>query len=168
MKILSIVLLITLIFNSVFYYISLDVKIIVARFDANENHSEHTTLIKLASKEAKGIEEKELWYNDRLYDIASSKIINDTIYYYALEDQEGEEAISISFNHFNSEPDSIRPGNSKVVFHKILVRGSDQYFFDFCKYYLFQNSLLLQFKMSDKSSSTGSSKVLTPPPRTDC
>ncbi len=168
MKILSIILLVILIFNSVFYYISLDVRIIVARFDASQAHSERTTLIKLASKDAKGIEEKELWYNDKLYDIASSKIINDTVYYYALEDHEEEEAISISFNHFNTEPDSISLGNSKVVFHKMLVRGSDQYCFNFYKYSLFQNSSLRAFKMPDKSCSIGSHKVLTPPPRTDC
>ena len=172
MKITSVILSVILIFNSVFYYISLSVRIIEAKSDAKEKLSERGTnkdlmLIKIPSKDAKGEKEKELWFNDKLYDIVFSKTINDTVYYYASADHEEEEALSIIDEHFNTERDSINPGNPKCIFHKIQVKSIDQYCLNFYNQNLFKNSLLFVFKMPVISCSTGSHKVLTPPPRYD-
>jgi hypothetical protein len=169
-KTTSIILCIALLFNSVFYSFSLNVGIIEAKFDASEKLSKQIpnhdlTLIKTPFKNAREIEEKELWYNDKLYDIATVMIINDTVYYYALEDQKEEETIGLIYEHFNTEFSSLNPQTFKLTFHKSSIKGIHQLY---C-FKLYENKLLrgfsfLDYNNHDKSCTLGNHKVLTPPP----
>ena len=154
-----------------FYSISLNVSIIEARLDAREKLSKQITiqgltLIKVHSKDAKGIEEKELWYNDKLYDIAKTIIINDTVYYYALEDNKEQEAIAMIHEYFSSEFNSINPQTLKLTVHKISIQLLDQlYNINSYGHNLYRHFSLFVYIEQNKSLVLEYSKVLTPPPK---
>lgn len=170
-KTASIILLIALLSSSVFYCISLNITLIEARLDAREKLSKQIpnqdlTLIKIPSKDAKEIEEKEIWYNDKLYDIETTVISNDTIYYYALEDQKEQEALGMIYEHFNTEFNSLNTQGFKLTFHKSSSKGIYQlYCFKRYEYKQHRNSSFVDYTNQNSSCSPGFHRVLTPPPK---
>jgi hypothetical protein len=170
-KTASIILCIALLFNSVFYSISLNVTILDAKFEAKEKLSKQIsiqdlTLIKIPADKSIQIEENELWYNRKLYDISTSKLINDTVYYYVLEDPKEEETIGLINEHFNSEYNSLSPQISKPTFHKSTVKGMYQlYCSNLYGYKLYRSFSFLNYNDLGKACTLGTHTVLTPPPR---
>ena len=170
-KTASIILFITLLFTSVFYCVSLNVTLIEARLDARKKISKQIsdqdlTLIKIPSKDSKLIDGREIWYNDKLYDIASTEISGDTTYYYALEDRKEQETLSQIYEHFNTEGNSLNSQTFKLTTHKRSVKGIYQlYCFDINEYKHHRDFSFLDYIDLNTSSMLGIHKVLTPPPK---
>ena len=171
MKTASIILFIILLFTNVFYSVSLNFTLIEARSEARKNISKHFpyhdgTLIKIPSKDAKLIDRKEIWYNDKLYDIASTEISGDTIYYYALEDSKEQETLSQINEQFNPDVSSLNPLTFKLSLHKGSVKGIYQlYYSDLIEYKQYRNCSFLDYTDFNKSCTLGIHIVLTPPPK---
>ncbi len=171
MKIASTILFIALLFSSVFYCVFLNVTLIEARSAAREKLSKQIpnqdlTLIKIPSKDAKQIEEKEIWSNDKLYDITATVITRDTIYYYALEDHNEQETLGLIYEHFNTESNSLNPQNFKLTFHKSSIKEIFQlYCFTLYEYKQHRNFSFLDYINLNTSCALGIHKVLTPPPK---
>ena len=158
-----------LVFNSVFYYVSFNVSIIEARLDArekisNQSASQYLDVIKIPSENTRAPEEDELWYHGKLYDIAASTILHDTVYYYVLEDGKEEEAIGRIYEHFNTESSLLKPGSSTITLHKIIVKGTDQYYHTVNKHICYPGTVFPVLRMPDIYCSCISPEVLTPPP----
>ena len=170
-KTASIILLIALLSSSFFYCVSLNISLIQARLDAREKLSKEIpnqdlTLIKIPSKDAKEIEEKEIWYNDKLYDIATTVVSKDTIYYYVIEDNKEQETLGMIYEHFNTEFNSLYPQGFKLTFHKSSNKGIYQlYCFKRYEYKQHRNSSFVDYTNQNSSCSPGFHKVLTPPPK---
>jgi hypothetical protein len=170
-KTASIILCIALLFNSVFYSISLNVTILDAKFEAKEKLSKQIpthdlTLIKIPANENLQIVENELWYNGKLYDISTTMTIKDTVYYYALEDPKEEEKIGLIYEYFNSEFNSLSPQTFKLTFHKSSIKGIYQlYCSNLYGYKLYRSFSFLNYIDLKKPCTLGNHKVLTPPPR---
>jgi hypothetical protein len=127
---------------------------------------EDLTLIKIASKNVKETEKSEVWYNGKLYDIATTVIINDTIYYYALEDNKEEETIGLIYEHFNTEFNSTNLQTLKQFFHKTSIKGIYQFYcFSHSEHKQHRGFSFLDYINQNTSCVLGIHKVLTPPPK---
>jgi hypothetical protein len=170
-KIASIILFIALLFSDVFYCISLNVNMIQARLDAIERLSrpvpiEDLTIIKIAAKEVKEIEKTELWYDGKLYDIATTGVLNDTIYYYAMEDHKEEETIGLIYEHFSREFNAANLLPFRHIFHHSTIKGTYQlYCFRLYEYKKHQSFSFIHYINQHTSCTLGIHEVLTPPPK---
>ena len=171
MKTASAFLFIALLFSSVLYCVSLNVDLIEAGLDAREKLSKHIpnqdlTLIKIPSQDAKQVEEKEIWYNDKLYDIATIVISSDTIYYYALEDHKEQETLGLIYEHFNTELNTLNLHTFKMISHKSSIKGIFQlYCITLHEYKQHRNFSFVDYIYLNTSCTLGIHKVLTPPPK---
>lgn len=170
MKIVSVLLVSILIFSGLFYTIFLNISLIKAKLDASEkiflqSTKEKLTLIKIPSKNAERIGEKEILYEGKRYDIATSSDKNDTTYYYVLEDHEEERALDEIYQYFNERFYLISPISLHLAHPKRSVKGLDQLY----SFYLSvdktnQNFSEFPFNELNKSYFLEPQTVLTPPP----
>ena len=169
MKIISIILCVALIFNSNLIELALNITLSEAQFEAKENLSKqlatnHLNIIKIPCNNHNVISGNELWYNDKLFDVAKTVIINDSIYYYVLEDQQEQETLDNIYEHFNTDLDVIKSLHPKLNVHKASVRVSNIYYFNFCSQKYYQNISAPKNLTHYDNYVTYCCKVLTPPP----
>lgn len=169
MKIISIILSLVLIFSSNLIEVSLNITLSEARFEAKENLSKelatnHLKIIKIPSTSQNIISGNELWYNEKLYDVAKTELINDSIYYYVLEDQQEQETLENICEHFNTEFQVTKSLDPKLNIHKANVRVTNIYCFNFCRQKYYQNISFSKNQFLQDKYVSYSCKVLTPPP----
>ena len=169
MKIISIILSVALIFSSNLIELLLNITLSEARFEAKENLSRelatnHLKIIKIPSTSHDVISGDELWFNDKLYDVAKTELINDSVYYYVLEDQQEQETLENIYEHFNTEFQVTKSLDPKLNLHKASVRFSNIYCFNLCRQKYYQDIFLSKNQFRQDNYVTYSCKVLTPPP----
>ena len=169
MKIISIILPLVLIFSSNLIELSLNITLSEARFEAKENLSKelatnHLKVIKIPYTGHNIISGNELWYSEKLYDIAKTELINDSIYYYVLEDQQEQETLENIYEHFNTEFQVTKSLDPKLNVHKASVRFSNIYCFNLCRQKYYQDISFSKNQFRQDYYVTHSCKVLTPPP----
>ena len=169
MKIILIILSLALIFSSNLIELSLNIILGEARFEAKENLSKelatnHLKIIKIPSTSHNVISGDELWYNEKLYDVAKTELINDSVYYYVLEDQQEQETLENIYEHFNTEFQVTKSLDPKLNLHKASVRVSNIYCFNLCRQKYYQGISFPKNQFSQDNYVTYFCKVLTPPP----
>ena len=169
MKIISIILCVALIFNSNLIELAFNITLSEAQFEAKENLSKqlatsHLNIIKIPSTSHDVISGNELWFNDKLYDVAKTDLINDSIYYYVLEDQQEQETLENIYEHFNTEFQITKSLHPKLNVHKASVRFSNIYCFNLCNQKYYQNISAPKKLTHYDNYVTYCCKVLTPPP----
>ena len=168
MKIISIILSLALIFSSNLIELSLNITLSEDRFEANENLSRelatnHLKIIKIPSINHNVIS-GELWYNEKLYDVAKTELIHDSIYYYVLEDQQEQETLENIYEHFSTDFQVTKSLDPKLNVHKASIRYSNIYCFNLCRQKYYQGISFPKNQFREDKYVTYTCKVLTPPP----
>lgn len=169
MKIAATILCSVLLLGSSIYYLSFDLSLAKAKLQASrqisrEGASKKFKTIVLYSKTGDETGEDEIWYDNKLYDIACSKWMNDSIYYYVLEDNREEEVLSVVNDHFRSEFNALDNQCQKPLIHKILSRQLDQYYFNVLKGADHSSLRIFPSIRFDQSQIIRAGKILSPPP----
>ena len=98
MKVISIVFSMIFSINSIFYYLSVNISLIKDKAEAaynifNLKETGGLVTIKTPLTEYADDQEHEIWNNGKLYDIVKKELINDTVYTYALPDQDEQDVL---------------------------------------------------------------------------
>jgi hypothetical protein len=72
-------------------------------FRSQRNSYESPILVKVEPKNSLEEQEDEFFLNGKLYDVVEKKVGEDSVYYYAVEDANEEQAVSQLSKHFNNE-----------------------------------------------------------------
>lgn len=169
MKIISIILSLALIFSSNLIELALNITLSEAQFEAKENISKqlannHLNIIKIPCNNHNVISGNELWFNDKLYDVAKTELIHDSIYYYVLEDQQEQETLENIYEHFSTDFQVTKSLDPKLNVHKASVRFSNIYCFNLCRQKYYQGISFPKNQFRQDNYVTYCCKVLTPPP----
>ncbi len=104
-KIASILLLI-IFCNSFFYYSYFSFSVIKAKFEASSvigNAAAGNTYLKVQVANLQKDESDEVWYDNKLYDVAKRESINDTAYVYLLRDEDEQDIITQGSDYFKND-----------------------------------------------------------------
>ena len=158
-----------LIFSSNLIELLLNITLSEARFEAKENLSRelatnHLKIIKIPSISHNVISGDELWYNEKLYDVAKTELIHDSIYYYVLEDQQEQENLENIYEHFSTDFQVTKSLDPKLNLHKASVRVSNIYCFNLYRQKYYQGISFPKSQFRQDKYVKYSCKVLTPPP----
>ena len=114
------------------YYVSQDVNLLQAKIEAasiRTGETQHDALILLkvmAKMDADN--EEEISINGKLYDITEKKIIQDSVYYYGIEDKKEQETINNVTDHFGSENSMLCQKSLQIKGQKINTSRAEDLF----------------------------------------
>jgi hypothetical protein len=172
MKLTAGILLLLILFSSFYYYGYFNVLVFHVKEEAKESgianeKAQRLTLIKIPLTKKEQYSGDEIWYNNKLYDVVETKIINDTLYKYLYHDQNEENVLSEINNFFKSDDDGFLLTSFKTSFLKKAHKIPDQL------YTFNQQSLQFKYILPTKTLFSKNrnypayldAEVLTPPPR---
>ncbi len=107
--------------NSFFYYSYFSFSILKAKIEAVvaiSNLDGHTKLIKVSTKELQKDESDEVWYNNKLYDVAKRESASGTEYVYLMRDEDEQDILNDNSDYFKNDSgfylgDGYRPSLQK-------------------------------------------------------
>jgi hypothetical protein len=115
-KIASILLLIVFC-NSFFYYTYFSFSIIKAKLEAAiaiGNLSAKKTYIKIPTAALQKDESDEVWYNNKLYDVAQRESVNDIEYVFLVRDEEEQDVLTQNSDYFKNDTGIFSSGGYKL------------------------------------------------------
>ncbi len=170
-KSFTVLLLIAIAFNSLFYYVFYHLSVIYTRSQSHEwlarADKASLTLIKVPAGDFDTDDPDDVWYNGKLYDVADWKAVKDTVYAYVLADVQEQELVSKMESHTISSGDYAPAPDGKAAAIKSVNRFSAiTFFFEppgvqvYARYYTTGN-----FQPGAEGPVSPANEVLTPPPR---
>ena len=106
MRKISSILLLIVFCNSSFYYTYFSFSIIKAKFEAVVaigNLSTEKTYFKIRTAELQKDESDEVWYGNKLYDVAKRESVNGTEYVYLVRDEEEQDVLTENSDYFKND-----------------------------------------------------------------
>ena len=115
-KIASILLLV-IFCNSFFYYTYFSVSVIKAKFEASAaigNSAIDNKYLKIEVAKLQKDESDEVWYDNKLYDVAKRESVNGAEYVYLLRDEEEQDVITKNNDYFKNDTGIFLGSNDKL------------------------------------------------------
>jgi hypothetical protein len=172
MKLTAAILLMLIMFSSLFYYGYYNALVFHVKQEAREaiadgDNAKDLKLIKIPLKIASQNDEDEIWYDHQLYDIAKREVIKDTVYEYLYHDKEEESVLAEIGAFFKSDDDSFIAALPGTPVLKCVHTVPDQVYIFYSSVSVLKDRSTLAQIFSEKKYNILSkiSEVLTPPPR---
>ena len=169
-KSLTILLLIAIAFNSLFYYVWFHLSVVYTR---SQNHEwlaradkASLALIKVPARDFDTADPDDVWYNGKLYDVSEWKIVHDTVYAYVLADVQEQALVSKMESHYIAASDYASLHDGKAPAIKSVNRFSPiTFFFEPAGLQLYACLAIVNFLPGAEAPVSSADEVLTPPPR---
>jgi hypothetical protein len=172
MKLTAAILLLLIVFSSLFYSGYFNALMFRAKEQAKEVIAakeciDGFKIIKIPLSINKQSDEDEIWLDHRLYDIAKKEIINDTVYEYLYHDKNEENILSEIGSIFKGDEDNYFPATSATPVFKCIHKVPEQIYTFYASVSVLKDTAMLPEIFSEKKYSiqNKTSDVITPPPR---
>lgn len=116
-KIISILLLITF-FNSFLYYIYFSFSIIKVKFESSiaiRNSATEKDWLKIPVTALQKDESDEVWYLDKLYDVAKRGFVNGREFVYVVRDEEEQDMLAKNDDYFKNDTGIFLSNGNKLI-----------------------------------------------------
>ena len=129
--IITSLLLLLIIFNTLLYYAYLNFEVIRAKVDAVDaisqlDYDQQAGLTKIPLINLDKDEDNEVWFQNKLYDVVKRETSNDTVYVYVIRDEKEQEVLNDILDHFKTDPSISSTGINKISRLKNIYRIIDQ------------------------------------------
>lgn len=123
---LATILLLTVFCNSLFYYGYFSFSLLKARLEARlalakMSPQASSDILKVPVCRLQKDESDEVWYNNKLYDVADRERINDTVYVFLLRDEQEQNVLTCSQNCFQDDCGVLSGGHKLKTIKKAPV-----------------------------------------------